>query len=361
MAKSLLHLPLERYRQRYTEMLDGWESQVFSKDFSPYVPLIPTDSNTPVVLDIVSGSVLDSVARPSWALRQMQLLINSSGAKTLGDVYFSDFYTSGLDALAYCKRDFKAHAFCWAQSFDRFDFTAAPGTIQWMRPWEYMALDIYSSVFVASPLLAEFIIAASPAAEEKVHVVGLPFNSAEVAALLDTSFNSQHFDCVYTSRWDKEKNPGLFLALVESRPDLKFAICTGWPEVRGTDTQAIAQLNRLRQSNSNLTVFTKLTKSEYYSVLSNSRVQFNCAKQDWISFTLLEALTFGCVPLYPNTRSFPEALQYQQEYLYEPNNLRQASAKLTSLVRSSEPCTVGRSVLDYHDQTLQRISNIIQG
>ena len=362
MAKPLLHLPLERYRQRYTEMLADWESAVFNKYFSPYTPLVPKQGETGVLLDVVSGSVLDSLSRPDWCMRQMASLIAQPGARDLGDVYFSDFYTTGLDALPYCRRGFAAHAFCWAQSFDQYDFTASPDMINWMRPWEFMAFELYSSVFVASTLLADLIVSAVPSARNRVHVVGLPFNSAMVAEMMDaSSFSGTQYDCVYSSRWDTEKNPNLFLSLVESRPDLQFAICTGWPEVRGNDTTALARLQQVLNRNKNLTIHAGLTKGQYYAVLARSKVQFNCAKQDWVSFTLLEALTFGCLPLYPNTRSFPEALEYQQEYLYEPNNLRDASTKLTALLRSGKPCSVGKQVLGYHDGSLERIAQIIAG
>ncbi len=354
---TLIHLPLEPYKQRYTEYLQGVETEAFSKVFN--VEAI-TPADPAVLLDVNSGSVLDSTGRPLWALQQVSQLIQRPGARDLGRVYCSDFYTPGLDAIAYSKRKAHLSAFLWAQTFDTYDFTTE--FINWMRPWEIMAFEIYEQVFVASSLLKDLICTALPGAESKVFVVGLPFNSKQVAKLFDpTSIPADTIDCVYSSRWDIEKNPNVFLDVVERCPDLTFAICTGWSEVRGTDRNAI---NRLKQGIDrglypNLTVFNGLTKAKYFSILTKCKVQFNCAYQDWVSFTLLEALTFGCVPLYPNFRSFPEALNYEHANLYRPGDADDAAARLISLARN--PVFDSReSVLNWHDGTMGRIANLIR-
>lgn len=349
---NLLHLPLESYKQRYTQYLSGWEKDAFSKRFN--VTQVIPDWPAPVV-NISTGSVLDSILRPQWALDQIQTLIGSS--QDLGRVYLSDFYTPGLDALAYSGKKFRASSFCWAQTFDKFDFTQ--GMLNWMRPWEHMAFEIYDHVFVASPMLKELIVTALPHVDSKVNVVGLPFDSTFVEAQWDKSFEVDDIDCVYTSRWDLEKNPGQFLELVRMLPDLKFAVCTGWQEIRGTDRAAIDLLRKMRESGQkNLTVFTGLDKGRYYAVLAKSAVQFNCASQDWVSFTLLEALTMGCSPLYPSHRSFPEALDYAEENLYRPGDMVEASVKLNRLLdRAAFPYK--DRILAFHDDSLNQIANIL--
>lgn len=359
MKKSLYHLPLEPYRQRYTEFLSTWEKTEFNNFFNITEVV---DSSQPALLDINSGSVLDRVSRPMNCMAQMQKLVSMPGSSDLGRIWFSDFYTTGLDALPYSGRRFHASAFLWAQTFDRFDFTAKEH-MNWMRPWEVMAFEIYEHVFVASTLLKDLIVTAIPNVESKVHVVGLPFNSKFVQDTWDKSFTpSQRYDVVYSSRWDTEKDPEFFLALVESCPDLSFAICTGWPEVRGNDRAAIERLRRIREKGeSNLTVYSGLTKGQYYSVLAQSRVQFNCAKQDWVSFTLLEALAMGCDPLYPSTRSFPEALMHNDQHLYRPLDLEDAEFKLRFLLKTPNvEFNYRDAILNHHDQTLNRIAQIIK-
>jgi glycosyltransferase involved in cell wall biosynthesis len=353
--EDLIHVPLERYKQRMTESLHDWETESFGKIFN--VKTVVPDENA-TVMDIQSGRVLDSVGRPLWSLKQTQKLL--SMGKDLGKIYFSDFYHSGLDALAYSGYSFQAFAFCWAQTFDQYDFTRQLH-LSWMRPYEIMAFDIYHKVFVACEGLKDLIITAIPALayDDKVKVVGLPFNSAYVKKQLDVRLCPKDpIDVVYTSRWDEEKQPGLFLDVVASTRG-KFAVCTGSDDLRGTATGAIKRALELEERGK-LTIYRNCTKAQYYAVLSRSHVQANTGLQDWVSFTLLEALTFGCYPLYPNHRSFPETLLYQDEYLYAPGEITSLQRKLFELLRKPRgQCQVAEPVLNIHDHTLDYIRDIV--
>ena len=227
-----------------------------------------------------------------------------------------------------------------------------------MRPWEIMALDIYRKVFVASPILKELILASmgSTALESRIVVTGLPFDSKAVLKVCDLSkAPAQEYDVVYSSRWDLEKQPAVFVALVESNPELKFAVCTGREELEGSDDIAIRRALEL-EADGKLKIFRALKKPTYYAVLSRSRVQFNCSLQDWVSFTLLEGLTFGCQPLYPNFRSFPETLVYSEENLYAPGNIEDASEKLRKLLKHEGQFRYRDAVLQQHDSALTQIA-----
>lgn len=304
-------------------------------------------------MSIRKGRVLDRMERPLWCLRQLISLLNEARPNTL-PVYFSDFYTTGLDALAYSGAKFDAFSFCWAQTFDRYDFTQEH--IAWMRPWEVMAMEIYKGVFVAHEELFDRIAVSIPGCEGKVHVVGLPFNSKRVGRMLDPDeVPNDKYDVAYTSRWDQEKSPLTFVELAALRPDLKFVVCTAHSDLIGTDTHAIEQVHRL----DNVTILTSCTKGKYYATLSQTRVQFNCALQDWVSFTLLEALTFGCSPLYPCERSFPSTLHYFEPCLYRPGDAVAAADKLDNLLIKPSPRSLRDDILGYHDKTLARIAKII--
>jgi hypothetical protein len=156
-----------------------------------------------------------------------------------------------------------------------------------------------------------------------------------------------------------EKNPGLFLDLAITFPNKKFAICTGWEELRGTAKDDIERAKRMAAAGKNLSIFTGCTKGRYYAMLSMSKVQFNSGLQDWVSFTLLEALAYGCAPLYPNHRSFPETLLYHEPSLYKPFSVESAAEKFISLVEIGFPDITRNLILDHHSQALTRIADII--
>lgn len=356
-TNRLLHLPLEAYKSRYTEQLAGWELKAFSQHFKVETVL----PDTPLALNVMTGEVLDAMHRPAAALSQIQSLLRNH-YPDMGKIWCSDFYHPGISALPYSRSNFKAYSFCWAQTFDQYDFTRRL-FYDWMRPWEIAAFNIYSKVFVADQLLADLITTSIPGSDNKVVVVGLPFDTRSV--MLDcpvamTSAEDRAIDVIYTSRMDLEKQPEMFLDLVEQCPDLTFAVCTGRAVLTGTDDRSVARAKTYQESG-RLHVYENCTKADYYTHLSRSKVQFNCALQDWVSFTLLEALTFGCKPAYPMFRSFPAALLHQSDYLYTPNDAVSAEATIRTLI--SEPPIdyddFRRAVLDYHDETLSRIAQTI--
>lgn len=354
---ALTVLPLESYPNRYTADLREWESAAFSEAFQ-VVKMVP---NIPVKQQIVSGSVLDRVGRASYGLGQIQELIGTPHSD-LGTIYCSDFYTPGLDALAYSGKKFKAFSFCWAQSFDGYDFTAKPELIRWMRPWELMALGggLYSGVFVANTMLADLIYTALPMLPTPIHVVGLPYNSRAVYAKYIQTPPLKAYDLAFAGRWDHEKQPEMFLDVVE-QGQFNAVVCCGLPELRGTSSAAIERAKRMAEAG-DLTILTNLPRRDYFNVLAASRCLFNCARQDWVSYTLLDALTVGTVPVYPNFRSFPETFGPFMEYLYPMNDVATAVTRVQSfLTRSPASFNALRSrVLTTHDGTLARIAEIIK-
>lgn len=90
-------------------------------------------------------------------------------------------------------------------------------------------------------------------------------------------------------------------------------------------------------------------KRDYYQTLANAKVQFNCAHQDWVSWTLVEASMLGCSPLYPVWKDFGFELSEHPECLYEKRNLDDAEAKLRKLM--SMDCVDTSDVYMKHDRS----------
>lgn len=352
----IVHVPLERLSARYTEYLEDMEDKAFHNEFNT----VDTRLGTTVSTAIKKGRVLDSVNRPIYAMSQVIGLLTTPPPPN-APIYFSDFFTPGIEALRYAGFKNRMYAFLWAQTFDKFDFTTE--MIEWMRPWEHMAFEIYEKVFVASPLLAELICTAIPSVSERLVVTGLPFDSEHARSLLDPKdISTTAFDGVYSSRFDEEKNPCMFLDLVEACPEQVFVICTGHSDLRGTDTKSVRRAQELSaRQRSNLIIRTGLSRSEYYGILQASKAQINCADQDWVSFTLLEALTFDCVPVYPNHRSFPHALGYSNEYLYNPEDFTDFVQCFLSAIGQTSDRTRDnlKALLAPHNKALPTIAQIM--
>lgn len=367
--KRLGYFPLEPLQARYTELLssqNGWAETVFEKSFK-LNSFRPT--HLPISTKITKGEVLDAVNRPVWALEQVQqFLLDPTPYDRL---YIDDIFHPGIEAIPYSgKKPEKVVAFCWAQTFDRFDFTRSE--YQWMRPYEFMAFEIVDVICVASELLADLITTVNPSWENKIEVTGLPFNSRHIQDLAQVDFDptGRSVDIVYTSRLDEEKQAFLLPEIVESFGEAyDFVICTGHDDIRSNIPGLKEELERLEKEKINFHILRGLTKAEYYGILSRAKIQLNTALQDWVSFTLLEALTFGCVPMYPMYRSFVE--EFASRGVYCPNvtypvdsrpediglrldelmKLLSISSEAKHLLEQLNP------ILAYHDNALEKISN----
>lgn len=116
---------------------------------------------------------------------------------------------------------------------------------------------------------------------------------------------------------------------------------------------------RKLQAEGKLVLHEDLEKNDYYALLNDSRVLFNCALQDWVSNTVSEADTLGANVLYPAYRSFPETFGNDADRLYIPWSLDDAINKLRVLL--AEPHKNMGKISNWTDGTVGRICDIIEG
>jgi hypothetical protein len=108
-----------------------------------------------------------------------------------------------------------------------------------------------------------------------------------------------------------------------------------------------------------LKIYEDLEKNEYYRLLNDTRVLFNCALQDWVSNTVSEADALGCNVLYPAYRSFPETFANDYKRMYVPWALDDAIDKLHNLLRDPH-ANLGK-ISNWTDGTIDRICDILEG
>ena len=338
----LYYCPLEPYPERYTAQLSapgvGWFERNWRRAGVEYVRIEGTeDGPSP----ISTGRVVDVRRRPRHCFRQVEELLRlaESGELTDGDaIYLDDFWHPGIEAMFYALDLMDVHprtyAYLWAQSVDEFDFTHPMR--RWMRPLEKGIGEHLTGIFVACPSLRDLVVAGGIATADKVHVVGLPFDSREVRSRMLPP-GRRESRVVFSSRWDREKDPLFFLRVVReilsSGASVRFVVCTSSPQLRSNDPDLLEALrSSVSEFPGRLIVREGLSKEEYYAVLCGSKVQFNCADQDWVSFTLLESSVAGCYPLYPEFRSFPETFLGRGEFLYRKGDVVDASRRIMEVM-----------------------------
>lgn len=349
----LYYCPLESYKERYTMQLSapvtGWLERKWIKEGIEYKRIDPQFPQR----EIKTGVALDAVGRSLWCFAQNGLLLElaEDGKITSDDViYFDDFWHPGLEALPYTFHLLgikpKMYATIWAQSVDEFDFTHPMR--HWMRPFEVGIAAALDGIFVGATVLQDLVVWGGIAPREKVHVIGHVFCSEEVLERMP-KFNPRVFDTtgarenkvVFSSRWDTEKNPAFFLAVVEEVvarfPVAKFVLCTSAKELRSNDPAFLIMARHLAHLYSNnFRILENLSKEQYYHELCTAKVQINTADQDFVSYTLLEASVAGCYPIYPYFRSFPEVFRYGADYTYNRLDLEDCVNKVISVLQRDD-------------------------
>jgi len=365
----LFYVPIEPYIERYTyfmSSINGWAEDNFKTNNIDFVRVDGISiSNT-----IKDGVVLDASGRCYFALSQIMKLIEliENGELTDNDVvYVEDFWHPGIESLFYIrqlkKMHFKIGTFIHAQSVDDTDF--AWKMKDWMRPIEQGFGQQFDFIFTCSHILRQLCIVAGIAREDNIFHVGLPYNSRRLKEQLNEiglkKFNKEPF-VLFASRFDDEKDPMFFLDLVEACPDIKFKLVNPRSTRSITSNKEVVdRLNKITsKEGSNLEVVDTSNKLTYYELLSRASVVFNCANQDWVSWTLLEAITFECNPLYPIWKDFEYELKGNPKYLYEKRNLEDCKEKLYKLINKEFDKKELQYIVDKHDNSWNKYLHIMK-
>jgi len=339
---KLYYMGLEPYEGRYTLQLQQWSEAAFKRRGIDYEIIhgdILDDSKS-----IVTGQVLDAHGRSYYSLTQMANLVKKmkSGQITWEDtIFFEDMFTPGIEAIPYIVDQLpweyqpEIYVRCLAQTIDPDDFLHVWDMQEWMGHYEKMC-DTWVTGILASneEMVAHMKIAGWKA--PIFNISGLAFDKDEVQSRVAEikPFLHRKKRVVFAARFDQEKQPGFFMDLIEDygkyNRDVEFAVLSGGP-LRSNDEKYLSRAKELEKT-ANFKIYENLKKNEYYELLADSRVLFNCALQDWVSNTASEADALGTNCLYPAYRSFPETFANDAECLYVPWSMDDVKNKLDHLL-----------------------------
>lgn len=338
MARELIYLPVERYASRWTEYVSG-RFGMFAYGVRSYNYASPIDLKViapdNALREISDGVIVDYVARAKFSFTQIQILLGmiaAGGITNNSVIYFEDFWTGGMEMLPYaCSLKGiqpKVYAFCHAQSVDPNDFTAK--MLPWIRSFEHGWASWLTGIFVADEALKSMLLQCGLGAAHTIHATGTVFARDILATLANSvaQLPTERMPVVlFTSRLDPEKCPWFFFELAgyakEQGCKAEFKLISG---------RAVPQVYKDMAKTRGIGVIEKATKARYLDWLNHSAVMVNAAKQDFVGYCQLDALAFGCAPLCPRYLTFPDLLQNDDKFLYEPENVKDAYTKLEGLL-----------------------------
>jgi hypothetical protein len=373
--RKLYYMGLESYEARYTLQLTEWNRRVFDRRGLDvvYVPGDTIDNTQSISV----GQVLDAHGRSYFGMSQMMNLVQMmrNGEVTNEDViYFEDMFQPGIESLPYIMDQVpefqrpRVYVRCLAQAIDPDDFVHVWGMAKWMDLYEKMVNEFVTGVLATNEeMVAHMRIAGWSA--PIYNISGLAFGKQEVLERIGGSQNIKPFAerkmrVGFAARFDQEKQPDFYMDLIDMylaqgqhRNYIEFAIFSGGP-LRSNNPRYIERARQL-ESEGKLVIYEDLKKNDYYTLLNDTRVLFNCALQDWVSNTVSEADTLGANVLYPAYRSFPETFADDPNRLYVPWSIDDAYHKLENLLQA--PHHNMGLISDWTDGTVDRIVDILEG
>jgi hypothetical protein len=368
--RKLYYMGLEPYKARYTLQLQDWNERVFKRRNINYHLVngqtLTSDQN------IVTGQVLDAHGRTYFSLTQMAELVKlmKEGQITSEDViYFEDMYTSGIDSIPYILKqvppEYRPKVFvrCLAQTIDPDDFLHVWDMQGFMRKYEEMVNEFVDGILASNEEMVMHMKVAGWKAPI-YNISGLAFGKEEVRSRVKSirPFELRKRRVVFAARWDQEKQPDFYMDIIEEytkvmNGDVEFALLSG-AKLRTNNSSYMERTLKLEREGK-LKIYSDLDKNEYYELLNDSRVLFNCALQDWVSNTVSEADALGCNVVYPAYRSFPETFANDHTRMYIPWSKTDALNKLNHAVFNQSPY-MGK-ISDWTDKTIDRICDILEG
>ena len=370
--RKLFYMGLESYEARYTLQLTEWNRRVFDRRGLDvvYVPGTTIDDSQSISV----GQVLDAHGRSYFSMSQMMNLVQlmKNGEVNREDViYFEDMFQPGIESLPYIMDQIPAndrprvYVRCLAQSIDPDDFVHVWGMAPWMGLYEQMVNCFVDGVLATNEEMVAHMRIANWRAPI-YNISGLAFGKEEVLERVGgivRPFEKRTMRVGFAARWDQEKQPGFFMDLIEMYhsqgqvKDVRFAIFSGGP-LRSNNPEYVTRA-RAMSAQGKLDIHENLGKNEYYRLLNDTRVLFNCALQDWVSNTVSEGDTLGCNVLYPAYRSFPETFADDPNRLYVPWSIDDAYHKLENLLQT--PHHNMGLISDWTNGTIDRVIDILEG
>jgi len=368
---KIFYMGLEPYEGRYTLQLTDWTERAFKERGIDYVVVPGTTIDDSKA--IVTGQVLDAHGRSYFGMSQIMNLVKmmKAGEVTSDDiVFFEDMFQPGMESLPYILNQSpveyrpKVWIRCLAQSIDPDDFIHVWGMSKWMSLYEAMCNEFVTGILATN----EEMVAHMKVANWKApiyNISGLSFGKEEVQSRIKDvkPFEERTMRVIFGARWDQEKQPGFFMDMIEhwqqnkKLPPVEFCICVGGP--LRSNNKIYVDRARLMEKEGTLTIYENLKKNQYYNILADSRVLFNCALQDWTSNTVSEADTLGCNVLFPAYRTFPEVFANDETRMYVPWSGRDAMEKLKKLIIKPSP-SIGQ-ISDWTNGTIDRMIDIMTG
>lgn len=305
---DVFFLPIEPLEERYTAQMLRWVELALRELGVMWMSLLPVSAYT----TIQHGQWLDTYGAARYRSEQIALVAEqfSRGNVKPGALFLiGDVWYPGIEAIRLMAElsGVKIHLAGWhyAGMADPSDLlTRSLG--EWARAWEHWLVRYVDHICVGSVFHRRQVVKAfGHEVHDRIHPLGLPWRPDEVC---EAGHGIQREKIVvFPHRLAPEKNPDAFFALAREYRG------SGWRFVVSTSNPHGAA-----NVPDDMEVVTHADKRAYYRFLSSCSIYYSGATQETFGYALHEAIALGLCVVAPRRCSYPEMLQGDPRFLYDP-------------------------------------------
>ncbi|NKB60830.1 MAG: hypothetical protein GKR95_01375 [Gammaproteobacteria bacterium] len=169
---------------------------------------------------------------------------------------------------------------------------------------ETLWMQMYDELWVTSEF---FKIGWPLAAKKKARIVRDPYSHAKYEKYRATHTDKK-YDICFAHRFSPDKiDEPVLEYLFDNLQDKRFAMLspTAIPEKYKKWLEKFPELD----------VFEQLPTKEYLQIVADSRIFLSTAFQEGWGYSVMKAISLGCIPVLPNRAVYPEL--YSEKYIYD--------------------------------------------
>lgn len=140
---------------------------------------------------------------------------------------------------------------------------------------------------------------------------------------------------IISNRFDWEKRPNMSLTfaylLKKKHPDLRIVVTTSRPKFK-SNKQWLVDMARGMEQDGIIEIHEGLTKTEYHTLLAESKVMLSNSIEENFGYCIAEAMMFNTYPLIKNELSHPELVSNDPRLLFRDED--EIVGKVISLMNS---------------------------
>jgi glycosyltransferase involved in cell wall biosynthesis len=340
---KLYYVPIEPLEERYTKQ---WYDN-FPVDFRDAGYDVEVIDGTPLSNHVGVGTFLDinsTIAYKNSQFIKIASLFHNGQVKDGSIFFFGDMEFWGLESLRLMadmnKVKIRIYAFLHAASYTIQDaFAIAEPYQQYTEIGWAVACD---GIFVGSQYHKDAFYSrrVAPLAltkqkneiRNKIVVTGNPLFSNEFPEFSSKKRNQ----IIISNRFDWEKRPNLSLdfaiVLKRKHPDWKIIVTTSRKEFK-SNKQWLVDYARALEEAGVISVYSGLTKYEYYKALAESKVMLSNSIEENFGYCIAEALVYNTYPMLRNALSHPELVEDDPRLLF--NDEDEIVSKIERLMGST--------------------------